>query len=354
MQQNKNFPSLPPEMAHQHHDSIAEVHDNWKDRSVDDIERWAPDSQMHRLHSGQSIRYSEITPSTRGYDTDDTGLLILSHAAKWDLKSAAYAGIVHDLVVPNGRLIVLPNNNIGQRSYEFTKEEQQKVASGDLSPLSEQQIALCRDLGITALKLLLGHSFGASAGASFGAKSGGDIELSATALSEAPNTIPASERGGIKLRWDFAQEKKHISPAVEDIGIPAASELSRTRGGLDWPKLQYDLLKYSLGGNLIPANQVINTFFLGNSFSDDTEKFVAQHPETNLLLASAISSKISSLGAHAALVDKIARSYGSARTVDHIIYEGTHTTATNPFVLGLLGKQAMELHAKTLVSKQVT
>lgn len=260
-------------------------------------------------------------PARGDHDPEQTALMVLPAGKIWSPETYITASVVRELTVPDGRLIVLPNNNTDQTAYTFTKDEAKTVASGDLSPLSERQVRLCENLGIDALALVVGHSFGAAAGASFGKATRGVVELRANAYDEPPNTYPSGSRAAVALRKAMMRENGFVKPTIRDNGIPAFGEIV----GIDRPvKFALGLARYAVGSNVLAPNRAINTAFLSDSFYDDVSGMLTNNPNASFVVANATSSTV---GSNKAVQDFIETAtqfvrHSEGTAAEHLMYDG--------------------------------
>lgn len=334
-------PSLPPELRVDFDQSAANIFYRWQHMSTDEVVAATPYSRVAIFDNGQSVRYADLEPKIDNYDSEETAVMVLPAAKIWGPETYITAEIIRQLTVPDGRLIVLPNNNVGQRAYLLSKAERAKVAGGDLSPISERHVRLCESLGITSLKLIVGHSFGASEGASFANTASDSINLHAHAFDEAPNTFVLGTRKKSRLHAAMTKEKSLVKPNIESIGLPAFDELTHTDKRFVFMK---ELVKYAIGGQYIAPNREINRVFRGDSFFDNVAGLVSGSPEATVSISNARLSLVCNIEATEAFVGSL-NGYPAEATAQHILYEGYHVTGgSSPWSLGILARRALEWH----------
>jgi hypothetical protein len=338
---NFNRPSpliLPSQLEDGRDDTINAIHTAWADKTTHEIRAAMPESHISGTGDA-SIRYAELVPlSGDDYDPDNTAIMALPVAKTWEPATYAWSEIVRQIAIPDGRLIVLPNNNIGQKAYTFTDKERGIVAKGNLAPLSERHLRLCEELGIDAVSLVIGRSFGASAGAAFGNHASDYIQLNAHAFDEAPNTI--RNRSMLALSRSLVHEKSQTEPVTQQVGLPAFTELTAGDAKLQ-SKLR--LARYTLGLRFARSNPSINRMFQHDTFFDDVAGLVSGSPTATVSLSNANSSTVGDGDATAALAAHLG-GYPNDEIAQHLFYDGYHLTAGNPFVMGLLARRALDWH----------
>lgn len=343
---NLNHPTevvLPPELEPLRDDSMHEIHAEWLAKSADDIRGAMPESRMH--DSGiTSLRYVELTPTDGEFDPEQTGLLPLPVAKTWESATYAWAEIVRQMAIPDGRLIVLPHNNFGAPAYSFTKAEQATVASGSLEPLAERYLRLCDALGIDSLELVAGRSFGAAAGAAFGSRALDHIQVKTLALDEAPNTF--KNRSALALAHSLTRENGIASHVQEEAGLPAFSELVKGSSTL---QSHVRLSRYIAGLLFAGPNPSINRMFRSDEFMNNIAAVVSEGELAGVSLSNATSSTVGDIEATAVLAEHLgANAYISNERIRHNVYSGYHVTAGNPFVMGVLVRDALRWYDQEL------
>jgi len=333
--QTPEAPLLPAQLQPDYDGTAAEVFAEWNAKTFDEVrDQFAP-SQL--LENGErSIRYAELLPQDGEADPEQTVMLSLPVGRTWGLDTFVMSAVAHDLIAPQGRMIVFPNNNKGTRAYTLSKPERKKVAGGDYSPLNDRQLAVMEHLGIDAISLVMGHSQGAAVGASFAEKAGQYVQTRAHMFNEAPNTVVG--RTGMALRKAAAREGKELVPAYKAARL-AALEVANL---IDRPlRYKWELLRFAIGGNLQQPNIALNRSFLQPTFFESVGNMLAQNAAATVLLANALSSTVSSVENSAAFTLASNAYPGDVRT-RHDVYDGFHVTAGNPFVMGLLGRRALQ------------
>lgn len=338
----KNFPEIPEQLLDLYDDHAQKVYEKIAGTSSVDFLRDMPASQLYSLSGGGLLRYA-LLGSKEGManDNDLTLVFSLPHAKTWDKSPASFviAETVRQIVDPNARMIVLPNNNVGEQAYDFTNVERAKIAKGDLTPITEKDLELIHHLGAKSL-LTLGYSFGAMRMASLAGNLGEDFRLQGAVLLGMPNVVSREERGPISLRAKFASQKKHIIPEVNKLFVPALSEFEHTRGWADRFRFELGLLKYTLGGNLTSTNNALNNSILSTAFFDDVSRIIKNNKDTKIILGSATDDPVSPIEPVAKFVKQI-KEQSLKSSVEHVIYDGNHITHSSPFMLGLLARKLL-------------
>lgn len=333
---------------------MAEVHERWRATSLDQVIAKMPETQLGNADHN-AIRYVDLRPASGEYDPDETVVMTLPGAKTWSAETYMTSEIMRQILAPNGRMIVFPNNNLGQTNYRYTRDEARRVAGGDLAPLSERQARLVAALGIDSVKLVIGHSFGAAAGATFGRVASNTLQIRANALDEAPNTFIGG-RKGLALRLAMIREGKQVIPGIHAVELAAFDEATNTLPGVK-EALRYNraLGAYALGGNLTRESVASNKFMVDDSFFDDVSSMLSISPTASIVISNAtgfkpdgtpngaIGSTVSSHDELEAFVNALNNGWDDKRAA-HISYDGSHITAGTPFVLAALGAKALAFH----------
>src|SRR5690606_16748277 len=66
-------------------------------------------------------------------------VLALPHQQAWKPHMALRSYVHHEINNPNGVTVVLPNNGLGEKSYDLSKEDRKKIHDGDMRPFYEGQ-----------------------------------------------------------------------------------------------------------------------------------------------------------------------------------------------------------------------
>lgn len=338
-------PNLPPgfEPDAAYNDRAQAIHEEWAHKTLDDVAReFVPDTAHE--NSDKSIRYAVL--GAPDADPEQVAVMPLPVGKVWNPETFIMASIVKQVTMPDGRLIVFPNNNLGYRAYTLDKQEIARLKGGDFGPISDRQYEAVRGLGVDSLRLVMGRSFGAALSASFGSRAAdNDIQLHATHFDEAPNTYEEGARGGFGLRWSVTREGSQLIPEYRSAGLEVYDQASYAYSYL---RFQRDLAKFLIGGNFMKPNAAINKAFLTPNFFDNVADMVASNELVTVSLSNASHSTVGDKDATAALAGAL----NSSMRGDIATYQvygnderkAWHATAVNPFVLARLGYDALKWH----------
>lgn len=346
-------PILPPgfESDHEYNERAGAIYDEWSHKTLDDVSREFVDSNVYdnSVDSNRNIRYAVL--GSPDADPEQVGVMSLPVGKVWNRETYIMASIVKEVTMPDGSLIVFPNNNLGQRAYTLDKQELHQLEGGDFSPISERQYEVVRALGVDSLRLVLGRSFGAALGASFASQAADhDIQLHATHFDEAPNTYDAGARGGFGLRWSVTREGGKLIPEYRSANLAAYDKASLAHNYL---RFQGGLAKFLVGGNFMKPNAAINKAFLTPAFFDNVAGMLASNELATVSLSNASHSTVGDKDATAAFADAANTSMrgdiATYRLYGNDERKAWHATAVNPFVLGRLGHDALKWHKQVEV-----
>ena len=303
-----------------------------------------PELQTHELSDGREVQYAIFEPEVIDNSGDQAPNLLyfLSHAYSLSDIQNFQARFTRDMINPSSRMIVLPNRAIGEKAYQLGFKELVEVRRGNLSPIAERDVSLIRSLESSAAGfMVIGSSFGAARGVAIAKQLETSENIVGGVVLGAPNMVPHADRGMIGLRAVFASQAKHIKPFALDIGTPQEILLEEGLGDgvCQAIKLAINLGLYTLGGNIIPTNASINSFFLKNSFFADLQEAARKHPDSKFVTGTADSDPVcprdryEAFGRSADLADNIVVEY----------YPGNHTTHANPRLIAHLAKKHITL-----------
>lgn len=349
-------PNLPPELEPLYDKSAQEVFDDWSHRPFAEVVQAfnACESAVYLdpTDGNRSVRYAVIKPEG-DFDPDQTLVMPFTIGKGWTPQTFIMASIVHALVAPQGRLVAFPNNTLalipalGRRlygawysnayaqAYTLTESEVLQVKAGDFTPIAERQYDAIKQLGINSIQLILARSQGAALGASLAklAVQRDGLQLQATHLDEAPNTVEG--RTANDLRRAAGRERRYIPIAYRDSGVPAYISAAMLDGKLvSWVSEAHFLA----GSGFTQPNSAIREGFLMPTFFDDLTGVLAKNPCVAVSLSNA---RFSAVGNAARSQDFVDDQTASGCAAQFFEYSDLHAGGANPFVLGLLGKRAL-------------
>lgn len=138
---------------------------------------------------------------------------------------------------PNGRTIVFPNNSRYEHNYDLSDEARNRMAQGDMLPLSELQMttleAINRRVPLGDISVI-GNSQGGLTALGLGAIGSPEVTITDVVAVEPPSK---RGRGPIGVGLDFMRSggPKDLDIALEDAGIPILTSTRKDEKPLDFP-----------------------------------------------------------------------------------------------------------------------
>lgn len=277
-----------PEILQDYYDAqAAYAHGVMASRSLEKLLQDMPEVKSAPVDDHTELLYVDM-PAIEDGDSSEAVVLSLPHANGWKPHMYLRARYLQEAAAPEKRLIVLPNNTLGDRAYTLDDEELERVESGDLRPIAEQQARLILQLGIGRVSLM-GYSLGAMDAAVLAKVLKDDAELVTIGVFEAPNVMERSDK---ELRKGFtAPGLGGLARAVKESQIPALSEAMKKR------KVAWDILKFGLATEkwspfADPANKALLGAMQKDRLFRDLRPALNAQPEVGLVLAAAEHSLI--------------------------------------------------------------
>lgn len=138
---------------------------------------------------------------------------------------------------PTGRTIVFPNNSRYEHHYDLTDNERERMAQGDMRPLSERQMSTLEAIN-QAVPLgnisVVGNSQGGLTSLGLAAIGSDKITIDNVVSVEPPSK---NGRGPIGVGLDFMRSggPKDLDQALEDAAIPVLTSTRKDEKPLDFP-----------------------------------------------------------------------------------------------------------------------
>jgi len=218
------------------------------------------------------MRIAVLNP--RGDEIDDTNTLVvtLPHEQAWKPSMQLRTELLRQIVAPDSRAVVFPNNTWQKRSYYgFDNDTCSRMANGDIRPFAEKQVRVLEKLGVSKVSVT-GYSLGASAGIGIAAVGSPDIEITHVNADEAPS----ANRDAKQLQKDFMSSGgwSEQRAAIAQSAIPALSRAQLS------PKLAMDYANFGLS-TLVKENKALLQAMAGN-ISPLVETAVANYPDMKM------------------------------------------------------------------------
>lgn len=127
-------------------DLAAEVREtHWANKNLADVrkemrEQFPAMYQFVSTGENQGMNVGLLLPR-RGVEVDMKKLVVIKLAHQQGFDDAHYimARVLQDMICPEARVLVLPNDSLSQQNYFFNFEQKNRLAKGDYSPIPEIQ-----------------------------------------------------------------------------------------------------------------------------------------------------------------------------------------------------------------------
>jgi pimeloyl-ACP methyl ester carboxylesterase len=225
------LPNVPNELSNYLNvQSLEETQAYWQTRSFDDVRAAMPEPQATK-HGGAVV----LEPTSS--DRDDTYTMVLGLPFQQGWKPSMYirAEYARQLIAPDSRMVVLPNNTNKEQYYNFSGEDRAKMESGNLGPFFERHLRVLEELGVRGETLLTGYSLGGLTVMGIAAKCPSSFDVRTVNADE----LPTGGREPKKLQKAFMKSGGwgEQRQAIADAKLPVLSTALNTgRLALDYAR----------------------------------------------------------------------------------------------------------------------
>ena len=278
-----------------------------------------------------------LNPFGEQRDEDRTVVLALPHQQAWKPSMYIRAEYMRQQTAPNSRMVVLPNNSVGNnRYYDFSPEDTQKLHAGNMTPFYLQQLRILDELDVKGTVDLTGYSLGGLTvlGIAKGAIMEGRLDVRIVNADEAPN----KQRTPKQLQSDFMKSGGWSDQrrAIKDAEIPALEQaLNQRRLALDYARFG--------AATMLPSNKALHRAMAEAAGLDDLLDTMRNNPGTTVKVGRVSGSRVADEAAHRTYSEQ----YSHIPHINFAEYSGTaahgHATADSPVAHALMFKHAMAL-----------
>ena len=214
-----------------------------------------------------------LDPQAGEIDETGTVVLALPHLNGWTPHHYIRARVMQQLVAPQKRVIVFPNNMRGQENYDVSNLDiyaKNKLAAGIMEPIAEKHLRTLENINSTSSLgslSLSGYSLGGRTVLSMAIKASSRLDaVTHLNLDEAPSK---RNRTAKQLRKDFSNPADliYLYKSVKESQIPALSSamrMDRMLTGIGWfvmesSKADAKLIQEGMTGSLDSDLMVIGS-----------------------------------------------------------------------------------------------
>lgn len=192
-----------------------------------------------------SSRLYIVDPEHEDVDDSRSAVLSLPYGQGWKPHHYIRARTLQQIAFPNNRVLVLPNNMVGQQNYDLSNLDEQEVRSmkhGSLEPIADRNMRALeiadreRPLGTIALT---GFSMGANTSLAMALVGSDQLEIDKVNADEGPSKV---DRGVPELARDFFASSGNLTKAIKGANIKALSSAMR------FNRFAADVIRFGLTG----------------------------------------------------------------------------------------------------------
>jgi hypothetical protein len=321
-------PVVPNQLQPLLDDHVRDVHERWQEHVLYDVYQMIPKPTVVDLPDNRRARAVVLEPATPDVDTDLTLSLALPYQQAWKPSMFIRAAIAREIVAPNSRMVVLPQNNIRQQFCELDAMELHRLFKGDMRPFYEYETRVLEALKVQGRVALTGYSLGGLTAIGIAGRGSTQFEVAVVNSDEAPNKVRSTRQ----LAKDFQKSGawKEQKAAIADAAVPALTE------ALNTCRLAWDYAKFGIAHTTTTQSKAIMSGMASPSYPELVARAQTQYPNMQLKIGSVLGSQ---------LFDIFQSGYVRGDNVSKYIYsgEGTHLHATGDNVMAhaLMFKQAL-------------
>ena len=224
-------PTVPDELTPYLDDNLVQAaYERWRATTTADMRRDMPEpisTEYGRAvildpHEGERDEYSTIVVGA-------------PYRQGWKPSMYIRMELARQAIFPNGRLIVLPNNSVGDPYLTLPEDQLDQVAAGNLRPFYEQQARVLEALDTQGEVILSGYSLGALTAVGLAVVASDKYKVALVNADEPPT----GDRGTKELKHDFLKSGGwgDQRAAIADADIPVLTQaLSVGRLGMDYAR----------------------------------------------------------------------------------------------------------------------
>lgn len=307
-----------------------DAHKEWRTKTFDSV-RHNDMGEAVTTEYGRAV----ILDPEGDRDESHTVVFALPHQQGWKESMAIRAGFARDAVYPNSRMVILPNNTVGDKYYSLAADERQQIANGNLAPYFEQRVRLLESLEVEGSVVLSGYSLGALTAVGIAAYGSDRWDVRLVNADEAPN----GRRTPKQMQSDFMKSGGwgEQQAAIADAGIPALSEAMST------VRLAKDYARF-FRATLDPENAALAKGMSNGRFNEYAARAFNAHPDMTLKVGHVVGSRVFQPEAFDPLD---ARGWVPIADIVQVAYTGEyarlHPTGDNVAAHALMIEQAAQL-----------
>ncbi len=272
-------PIVPDELTHfLRHESFQEVHARWRLLDYEDIQANMPEPVQTEF--GRVVILDPVDER----DDSNTVVLALPHQQPWQPSHYIRSEFARQVVAPNSRMIVLPNNSGKNDYYNLTREELGVMEEGDLTPFYQIKARILETLELDGEVTLTGYSLGGLAVLGIAGQSP-NFNVRLINADETPNHATSSKQ----LMNDFLKSGgwSEQRQAIADAKISALSQ------ALSIHRLARDYALYGMGAIMGKNNsKAMIKGMAGVEFDSLILKAQNSYPDATLKLGHVIGSRL--------------------------------------------------------------
>ncbi len=277
---NPNYlPNVPDELTNYLSvQSLEETQNYWQTRSLADVRAAMPEP-ISTEYGGAVV----LEPT--GSECDDTYTMVLGLPFQQGWKPSMYirAEYARQLIAPDSRMVVLPNNTNRKQYYAFSSEDRAKMTSGNLGPFFERHVRVLEELEVQGEVMLTGYSLGGLTAVGIAAKCPSKFDVRMVNADELPTGTrePKELQRAFMKSGGWGEQRE----AVADAKVPALS------AALNTGRLALDYAQFGLS-TFDADNKALHAGMARGDFGELLRQARANLPEATIKLGHVAGSQL--------------------------------------------------------------
>jgi pimeloyl-ACP methyl ester carboxylesterase len=201
----------------------------------------------------------------------------------WKPSMYIRAEYARQLIAPDSRMVVLPNNTNKEQFYAFSGEDRAKMADGNLDPFFERHLRVLEELDVRGEALLTGYSMGALTAVGIAAKCSNTFGVRVINADELPvgGRKPKELKKAFMKSGGWGEQRKAIADA----------KISALSSALNTGRLALDYAQFGLS-TFDADNKALHAGMARGDFGGLLRRAQANSPEATIKLGHVVGSQL--------------------------------------------------------------
>lgn len=307
-------------------DDVLAVHERFAGMSYDELKAVTALDNEVALPAGATK--AAVIGDENGPDAG-VHVLALPHQQAWKPSMALRSHMYHAINNPDGLTIVLPNNSVSNRYYQYDGTDRLDIVNGEMDVHYDRQLTTVEGIlerfgayvGPVALK---GYSLGGLTALGMAAAGSDRLNVTEVHSFEAPNqeTTPKALRKAFMKSGTLGDQRG----AIEDAHIPALEQALR------FDRLMLDYARFGVASVVNAGNKALAAGMAEPGYEQLVRRALSQHDRARIYAGHVIGSRLFS--------PEVVAGINDPRFIVRSIAEGDgnrrHATGDNPVAHALI------------------